>query len=111
MRLGAIVEMRLSHETLRKLHESTPQATKLIWFDDIDIPGVGKLSLAGPSVANTKLYKDYLEHGKIWYVVFEVQKRGITVGIARNFVVTLFSKGTIDEFINYISEDLLTLTE
>ena len=57
----------------------------------------------------SKLFEDYLEHGKIWYVVFEVQKRGIVVGITRNCVVTLFSKSTPNDFINYIQEDLLTL--
>jgi len=108
---GAIVEGRISHETLRKLHESTPQATKLIWFDDVDIPGIEKLCLAGSSLADTKLYNDYLEHGKIWYVVFEVQKPGIVVGITRNCVVTLFSKSTVEEFINYILKDLLALLE
>jgi len=106
-----IVEVRISHETLRELHESNPRATKLIWFDDVDIPSVEKLCLAGSSLADTKLYHDYLEHGKIWYVVFEVQKRGIVVGITRNCVVTLFSKSTIDDFINYILEDFLTLIE
>ena len=108
---NAIVEVRISHETLKELHESNPRATKLIWFDDVDIPGVEKLCLAGSSPADTKLYHDYLEHGKIWYVVFEVQKRGIVVGITRNCVVTLFSKSTTDEFINYILEDLLMLIE
>jgi hypothetical protein len=103
-----IVETRISNETLRKLHESNPQATRLIWFDDVDIPGVQKLCLAGSSLADTKLYHDYLEHGKIWYVVFEVQKRAITVGITRNSVVTLFSKSTAESFINYILEDLLS---
>jgi len=107
----AIVKVEIAHETLKKLHEANPQATKLIWFDEVDIPGVEKLCLAGSSLADTKLYHDYLEHGKIWYVVFEVQKRGIVVGIARNCVVTLFSKSTIDEFINYITEDLVTLIE
>ena len=106
---NAIVEVRIPHETLKGLHESNPQATKLIWFDDVDIPGVEKLCLAGSDLADTKLYHDYLEHGKIWYVVFEVQKRGIVVGITRNCVVTLFSKSTIDEFIKYIMEDLLIL--
>jgi hypothetical protein len=77
----AIVEVKISHETLKKLHESNPEATKLVWF----------------------------EHGKIWYVVFEAQNRGIVVGITRSCVVTLFSKSTIDEFINYILEDLITL--
>jgi hypothetical protein len=107
----AIVEVKISHETLKKLHESNPEATKLVWFDDVDIPGVQKLCLAGSALADTKLYHDYLEHGKIWYVVFESQKRGIVVGITRNCVVTLFSKSTVNEFINYILEDLLTLIE
>ena len=107
----AIVEVRISHETLKDLHESNPQATKLIWFDDVDIPGIEKLCLAGSGLADTQLYHDYLEYGKIWYVVFEVQKRGIVVGITRNCVVTLFSKSTTDEFINYILKDLLMLIE
>ncbi len=107
----AIVEIQVSHATLKNLHESNPQATKLIWFDEVDIPGVDKLCLAGSDVTDTRLYSEYLEHGKIWYVVFEVQKRGIVVGIARNCVITLFSKSSAEEFIDYISEDLLTLIE
>lgn len=107
----AVVEVRISHATLKELHESNPQATKLIWFDDVDIPGVEKLCLAGPDLADTKLYHDYLEHGKIWYVVFESQKRGVTIGIARNCVVTLFSKSTAEELVNYIMEDLINLIE
>jgi hypothetical protein len=107
----AIVEVKISHETLKRLHESNPEATKLVWFDDVDIPGVQKLCLAGSALADTKLYQDYLEHGRIWYVVFESQKRGIVVGITRSCVVTLFSKSTVNEFINYILEDLLTLIE
>lgn len=107
----AIVEVRISHETLRRLHESSPEATKLVWFDDVDIPGVEKLCLAGSALADTELYHDYLEHGKIWYVVFEVQNRGIVVGITRNCVVTLFSKSTMDEFMDYILEDLLMLVK
>ena len=107
----AIVETRISHKTLKDLHESTPQATKLIWFDEVDIPGVEKLCLAGPAIVDTALYKDYLNHGQIWYVVFEVEKRGIVVGIARNTVFTLFSKSSKEEFMEYILEDLLKLIE
>ncbi len=110
-RVGFIVESRIPSETLQELHESNPQATNLIWFDDVDIPSVEKLCLAGSSLADTRLYRDYLDHGKIWYVVFETQRRGITVGITRNCVVTLFSKSTMDEFVQYIVEDLLTLIE
>jgi hypothetical protein len=107
----AIVETKILHETLKELHESNPQATRLIWFDQVDIPGVEKLCLAGTDLADTQLYQDYLTHSQIWYVVFEAQKRGLTMGITRNSVVTLFSKSTKDELINYIQEDILTLIE
>lgn len=107
----AIIETKIPHETLKTLHESNPQATRLIWFDQIDIPGVEKLCLAGSSLADTQLYQDYLAHGQIWYVVFEAQKRGLTMGVTRNSVVTLFSKCTKDDLINYIREDLLRLIE
>ena len=107
----AVVETRISHETLKDLHESTPQATKLIWFDQVDIPGVEKLCLAGPSIVDTELYRDYMKHGQIWYVVFEAQKRGIVTGITRNTVITSFSKSSTEEFMNYILEDLLKLIE
>jgi hypothetical protein len=107
----AILETTIPHDTLKTLHESNPQATRLIWFDQVDIPGVEKLCLAGSDLADTQLYQDYLSHGQIWYVVFEAQKRGLTMGITRNSVVTLFSKSTKDDLINYIREDLLTLIE
>jgi hypothetical protein len=107
----AIVEVKIPHLGLKQLHELNPQATKLIWFDEVDIPGVDKLCLAGSDLADTTLYRDYVEHGKIWYVVFEVQKRGIVVGITRNCVVTLFSKSSVEEFVDYILEDLLMLIE
>ncbi len=107
----AIVEVKIPHLGLKQLHELNPQATKLIWFDEVDIPGVEKLCLAGSDLADTTLYRDYVKHGKIWYVVFEVQKRGIVVGITRNCVVTLFSKSSIEKFVDYILEDLLMLVE
>ena len=107
----AIVEVKISHKSLKQLHESNPQATKLIWFDEVDIPGVEKLCLAGSDLVDTSLYRDYVEHGKIWYVVFETQKRESVVGITRNCVVTLFSRSTTEEFMNYILEDLLMLIE
>ena len=108
---GAIVETRIPHETLREMHESNPQATKLIWFDQVDIPGVEKLCLAGSDIADTELYQEYLKHGKIWYVVFEVQKYGLVLGITRNSVVTLFSKSTIADFVKYIQDEILKLIE
>jgi hypothetical protein len=111
IKTGAIVEGRITHETLKELHESNPRATKLIWFDDIDIPNVGKLALAGSALADTKLYHDYLDHGRLWYVVFEVSKRGLVVGVTRNCVITLFSKATVGEFIDFVSKEIIPLIE
>jgi hypothetical protein len=107
----SIVETKILHETLKELHEATPQSTKLIWFDQVDIPGVEKLCLAGPDIADTTIYKDYMKHGQIWYVVFEAPKRGVVAGITRNTVITSFSKSTPQEFMNFILEDLLKLIE
>jgi len=109
IKTGAVVEVKITHETLKEIHESNPRATKLIWFDDVDIPDIGKLALAGSGLADTKLYQEYLKHGKIWYVVFEVQKRGFTVGITRNCVVTLFTMVEQKEFIDYVVNDVLPL--
>ena len=109
--VGLIVEAKIPHETLKVLHESNPKATSLIWFDQVDIPGVTKLCLAGSGLADTQLYNEYLQHGAIWYVVFEVQKRGIVVGITRSCVVTLFSKSSTADFIEYLIEDLLPLID
>jgi hypothetical protein len=111
IQIGAVVEVNILSETLRELHEMNPAATKLIWFDNIDIPGVEKLCLAGSDVADTSLYKDYLRHGQIWYVVFEAQRRGIVIGITRNCTVTLFSKSTIGDLIQYIQQDVLKLIQ
>jgi len=108
IRPGAIVEARIKHETLRRLHESEPRATKLIWFDDVDIPGISKLAMAGSALADTKLYRDYLEHGRIWYVLFEFRP-GMVVGITRNCVVTSFSRVERGEFIDCVFGDVVPL--
>jgi hypothetical protein len=106
-----IREIRITSETLQELHESNPKATNLIWFDNVDIPGVDKLCLSGNGLADTGLYKDYLGHGMIWYVVFTSQQKGYTVGITRNSVITNFSKSTMEEFIQFVREDILKLIQ
>jgi hypothetical protein len=108
---GIIVESTIPHSNLKDLHESNPQATRLIWFDQVDIPGVEKLCLAGMDIANTDLYHTYMKHGKIWYVVYKSQKNDLVIGITRNAVVTLFSKITINDFVIFIQKNILDLLE
>lgn len=104
-------EAKISAETLQRLHESNPQATNLIWFDNIDLPGVNKICLAGQGLADTSMYKEYIDHGLIWYVVFKSQPKGYTVGITRSITITNFSKCTVEEFIEFVQDDILKLVE
>ena len=68
LRPGGILEATISHEVLRELHESNPEATKVIYFDQVDLPNINKLALYGEALSDTGLYHEYLKHGKIWYL-------------------------------------------
>lgn len=106
---GQIVEAKIAEETLKELHESNPRATKVLYFDNVDIPDVGKLALYGSSVADSSPYQEYLDHGNIWYAVFEIEEKGITVGVTRNSVIVLFSKLEPSEFVDFVLDEILPL--
>jgi len=107
--LGQIVEARIDPETMRKFHEKNFENTKIIFFDDMDLPSISKLSLYGESLGNTTLYSDYLTHGKLWYVVLKSAKTGYVMGVTRNCVVTGFSKMDMSEFSSFIKGEILPL--
>lgn len=106
---GQVVEARISPETLRRFHEDNFEDTKIIFFDDVDVPNVNKLSLYGSALGGTTLYTDYLKHGNLWYTVLKSRKYGYIVGLTRNCVVTIFSRIEEPEFINYISKEIIPL--
>jgi len=108
---GGIVEAKISHDTLRALHETNPEATKVVYFDQVDLPNINKLSLFGEALADTGLYQEYLRHGKIWYVVFEDREWGLTVGLTRNCVITVFTATEVENFINYVRDKIVPLVE
>ena len=54
-KVGAIVEARITPETLKAFHDRNPEDTKITFFDNVDIPNVEKLSLYGPDLNNTSL--------------------------------------------------------
>ncbi len=113
--LTGVVEARIPHETLKRVHEARPEATKVIFFDDVDLPNIDTLALYGSALAHTKLYADYLKHGKIWYAVFETEAPGaeapLTVGLTRNSIVTLFSKVPEERFLDYVRKAVAPLVE
>jgi hypothetical protein len=109
MSLGQIVEGRIQPETLKRFHEENFEETKILFFDDIDLPNISKLSLYGEGLGSTSLYNDYLSHGKIWYAVVKSQKYGYVVGVTRNCVVTVFSRTDLPDFKRYVKNEILPL--
>jgi hypothetical protein len=109
MSLGQIVEGRIQPETLKRFHEDNFEETKILFFDDIDLPNITKLSLYGEGLGSTSLYNDYLTHGKIWYAVVKSQKYGYVVGVTRNCVVTVFSRTDLPDFKRYVKNEIIPL--
>ena len=109
MSLGQIVEARIQPETLKRFHDENFDDTKVIFFDDVDLPNISKLSLYGEALGSTTMYNDYLTHGKIWYAVLKSRKYGYVVGVTRNGIVTVFSRLELPDFKRYLKNEILSL--
>ena len=107
--LGQVVEARIDPETMKKFHEQNFDNSKVVFFDQVDLPNISKLSLYGAELGNTALYSDYLTHGKLWYVVFSSRQYGYIVGLTRGCVVTAFSRMELPEFKTFIKDQVFPL--
>ena len=107
--LGQVVEARIEPDTLKKFHEANFDDTKIVFYGQVDLPNISKLSLYGAELGTTSLYSDYLTHGKLWYVVIKSKKYGYVVGVTRNSVVTCFSRLELPEFKSYIRGEIVPL--
>ena len=108
---GGIVEARIPPENLHRYHEENPEGTKVVFFCDLDFPGVKKLSLYGGSLHTTATYDEMLGHGKLWYVVVTSKRYGYVVGLTGDAIVTVFSRIAVDEFLRYVVDEVLPLVE
>jgi hypothetical protein len=106
---GYITEVRIPPDTLRDFHERNPEDTKVIFFDEVDIPNISKLSLYGTGLLNTAIYNDYLKHGKIWYIVITARRYNSVVGITRHGIVTVFNTIDLRDFITYVVNEVFPL--
>jgi len=107
--LGQVVEARIDPETMKKFHEQNFEDSKVIFYDQVDLPNISKLSLYGAELGNTSLYNDYLTHGNLWYIVFKSRAYGYIIGLTRNCVVTAFSKMEMPEFKTFIKSQVYPL--
>ena len=105
---GCIVEAKIPPDDLKSFHEQNPENTKIIFFDDVDIPNISKLSLYGSGLLNTALYNEYSSHGNIWYIVM-TSKSGNIVGITRNSVVTVFNNIDQEGYLNFVINEVFPL--
>lgn len=111
LKSGKIVEARISPKVMLEYHNANSDAAKVVFFDNVDIPNIKKLSLYGPSLANTSLFAEYLKHGDIWYLVISHRKSGYVAGITRDGVVTIFSRIGPASFIKFTVEEIIPLIE
>ncbi len=109
--MGVIVEVRILPETLKKFHLENSESTRVIFFENMDIPNINKLSLYGPDIVSTSLFEEYSARGDPWYVLTKSKKHGHTVGLVRDGSVTLFNSVDQGQYLQYVKEDILPMTQ
>jgi len=109
--MGVIVEARILPETMKAFHLNNAESTKVIFFENMDIPNLNKLSLYGPDIVNTSLFNEYTARGDPWYVLTKSKKHGHTVGLVRDGSVTLFNSVDQGQYLNYLKEEILSMTQ
>jgi len=109
--MGVIVEARILPDTLKEFHLNNPENTRVIFFENMDIPNFNKLSLYGPDIVSTSLFKEYAARGDPWYVLTKSKKHGHTVGLVRDGPLTLFNSVDQGQYLQYVKEEILPMTQ
>lgn len=109
--MGVIVEARILPETLKEFHLENPESTKVIFFENMDIPNINKLSLYGPDIVGTSLFEEYGAKGDPWYILTRSKKFGHTVGVVRDGSVTLFNSVDQGQYLQYVKEEIIPMTQ
>lgn len=109
--MGVIVEARILPETLKEFHLANAESTKVIFFENMDIPNINKLSLYGPDIVGTSLFEEYTARGDPWYVLTKSKRYGHTVGLVRDGSVTLFNSVDQGQYLQYVKEEIIPMTQ
>lgn len=109
--MGQVLEARILPETLKDFHLTNPENTSVIFFENMDIPNVNKLSLYGPDLTGASLFDQYSARGDPWYILTKSRKHGHTVGIVRDGSVTIFNTIDRGEYLRYITDEILPLVQ
>lgn len=109
--MGVIVEARILPDTLKEFHLANPESTRVIFFENMDIPNINKLSLYGPDIVGTSLFEEYTARGDPWYVLTKSKNHRHTVGVVRDGSVTLFNTVDQGQYLQYVREEILPMTQ
>lgn len=90
---------------LREIYER--KTVRLIVFDMVRIPGLRKVSLSGSSVADTDVFRGYIDVCEVSYVLFEWM--GATIGISASGTVVCLSKMDEEAFLKLIIEEVIPI--
>jgi hypothetical protein len=94
---------------LKEFHFKSREETKIMFFDNVDVPNVDKLSLYGTDLVNTSLFEDYGKHGDLWYVVARSGEYGYVVGITPDASMTIFNLADREKYLEYVATDVYPL--
>jgi hypothetical protein len=109
MRPAGVLEDRIAPEVMERYYESSFEDARVVYFDQVDIPNITKLALYGSALSDTNTYREYLDHGRLWYVVVASKSKRFIVGLTRSCVVTVFSQVDPSEVVSYVFEEVAPL--
>ncbi len=109
IRPGFVVEARIDPEIFLDYYNKNLEEMKVAYFDQVDIPNVNVLALYGDALSQTDLFKMYQEHGLLWYIVVKAKSISQIIGLTRNCVITMFSRGTAEQLVQYAFDEVAPL--
>lgn len=106
--LGTIVEAMIHPSVLTGFYQGA-DGTKILLFDNIEVPNMDKATLYGDNVVQTSFHGDFVSVGDPWYIVAKTKKRGYTVGLVRDGSVVVFSAVDESGFVEYVKDEIIPL--
>ncbi len=106
--MGTVVESMINPRVLEGFYKNS-DGTKILLFDNIEVPNVDKATLYGENVVQTNFYGEFTAVGDPWYIVAKTKKTGYTVGLVRDGSVVVFSAVDSSQFVDYIKDEIIPL--
>jgi hypothetical protein len=106
---GFIVEPMIRSDNFDDFQKGT-DATKIMFFDEIETPNLDKATLYGGNVHQTDFFGNLVSVGRPWYVVGKTKQRGWTVGIVRDGAVVVFNTIDATSFVEFVKDKIIPMT-